>query len=697
MNIDRLGMLFICTAVALAQCATSPISAAALESGKTFYVAPSGDDAHSGTETAPFATVSRARDAIRALKAKSGIPEGGITVWLEDGEYPFSQSLQLSTEDSGSAGKPIVYRAVNPGAVRILGGRQLPSAMFKPLAADATDRIQPEVRDTIRAIDLKALGIVDYGQFPDAFRTPVAIPELFFDDEGMTLAQWPNEGWAEIEKVIESGPAPWRKYTSAASDTLGVFQYTGDRPKQWRTSKDVWLEGYWCFDWASETIRLDSIDPAKRHITLAKQHGYGIGSGNPAPRRFRALNLLEELDAAGEYYLDRQSGILYFLPPKPLENARIVLSLLNDPLIQANDVAHVAFQGITFETTSGIGLTITDCQNVTLAGCTVRNTGLEGVVVAGGNGCVVDSSDLYAVGTNGLIIGGGDRKTLTPSNHQVINNHIHHVSRRMRTQGHNIKLNGVGVLMSHNLIEDAPHQAIGIAGNDHIIEFNEINRVGMDSDDCGALYMGRNPSERGTIIRYNYWHHIGGEFAHGSCSIYFDDGTGGQTVHGNVFYKASGGNFGAVFTHGGHDNVVTNNIFIDCSRAIGAAPWNAKYWKEWLDGDLWRQRLHEQVSITSPLYTDRYPGLKNFMESDKTLRLNYAKRNLAVNCKSFANGNWSVDNCVIVKHDPGFIDMKAQNFNLRDDAQVLTQLPGFEKIPFDEMGLYVNAHRITIP
>lgn len=60
---------------------------------------------------------------------------------------------------------------------------------------------------------------------------------------------------------------------------------------------------------------------------------------------------------------------------------------------------------------------------------------------------------------------------------------------------------------------------------------------------------------------------------HGSCAIYFDDGDGGQTVHGNVFYQASGGRFGAVFNHGGHDNMVGNNIFIEVSmvRAATAA------------------------------------------------------------------------------------------------------------------------------
>ena len=659
-----------------------------------FYVAMDGDDTNPGTVAAPFATLVRARNAIRAFASGHGLPQGGVTVWVQDGDYPFSQSLQLSAEDSGTAESPIVYCAVHAGKVRIFGGRQLPTQAFKPLAAGDSDQIPDEVSDKVWSIDLKSLGLNEYGQFPDAFRSAVAVPELFFEDKRMTLAQWPNDGWAEVATVIESGPAPWRNYES---DALGVFEFAGDRPNRWMKAKDVWLEGYWCFDWACETIRVGSIDLDKRNITLAKPHVYGIGSGNPAPRRYRAINLLEELDALGEYYLDREEGVLFFLPPGPLDNARIVLSVLSEPLIQATEVSHISFQGFTIETSVGNGLTLSDCRNVALVGCTVRNTGLDGIVVEGGDGCLIESCNVYDIGACGVIIGGGDRKTLAPSNHKVINNHIHHVSRRMRTHGYNIQLNGVGVLMAHNLIEDAPHQAIGLAGNDHIIELNEINRVGMDSDDCGAFYMGRNPSERGNIIRYNYWRHIGSDYAHGSCAIYFDDGTGGQTVHGNVFYKAAGGNFGAVFIHGGHDNVVTNNIFIECSRAIGAAPWNADQWKEWLEGDLWRTRLHEEVSITTPPYTERYPSLKDFMLSYKMLRLNYAERNLAVKCDSFSSGNWAENNCISVQHDPGFVDAESMNFNLRDDAEVLVKLKDFEKIPFDEMGLYTDKHRATLP
>ena len=652
-----------------------------------FHVATTGSDTNAGTGAAPFASLAVARDAARA----AGAP---VTVWIHDGVYPLEASVSLAAEDSGTPDALVQYRAVNPGKARLSGGRALAPDSFAAVADEAAlARIPEAARAAVLRADLGALGITDLGTYPDQFRTAQPVPELFFNGERMTLAQWPNEGWAEIETVVESGPAPWRNH---ASDALGVFTYSGDQPARWANVKDLWLEGYWCFDWASETIRVQSVDPATRQIALAKQHVYGLGSGNPAPRRFRAVNLLEELDQAGEYFIDRTEKSLYFWPPASMEGASIVLSLTAQPLLALADVSHVLFTGLVLEDCAGIAMTVTGGSNVTIAGCTIRNAGLQGIAVDGGTHHTVQSCDIYFNGTGGLAIAGGDRKTLTPSGHRVVNNHIYRVSERMRTAAYNIIAGGVGVYMAHNEINDAPHQAILVSGNDHVFELNNIHHVSTASDDCGAFYMGRNPSDRGTAIRHNYWHEIGSAMAHGSCAIYFDDGDGGQIVEGNVFYKASGGSFGAVFNHGGHDNIVTNNIFIECAQAIGAAPWSDASWKQWLGEPLWQGKLLDEVDITKPPFTDRYPELKGYMDYESGLRMNHAARNVAVRCKNFVNGNWTMDASFITREDPGFFDMAGQDFGLRGDAAVFGQIPDFEAIPFGEMGLYVDEYRTAL-
>jgi hypothetical protein len=666
----------ICWSVAMLLSTAGAIAATATE----FHVVPSGDDENPGTQAEPFATLAAARDASRNA-------DGPVTVWIHDGVYSLGSPLALSTEDGGSPEAPIHYRAKNPGNPRLSGGTVLDASSFAVVTGEGP--VPEAARDQVYKADLDALGIKDLGIYPDSFRTAKAIPELFFNGERMTLAQWPNDGWAEIERVVESGPAPWRKHESEA---LGVFSYSDDDPSRWSDVENVWVEGYWCFDWASETIRVQSVDPATRQITLARQHVYGLGSGNPAPRRFRAVNLLEELDHAGEYFIDRAEGALYFWPPAPLEGARIVLSLLSEPMLALNDVSHVQFTGLVLEDCAGTAVTVKGGASVTIAGCTIRNAGLQGIEVSGGMNHVIQSCDIYHNGTGGILIEGGDRKTLTPSGHRVVNNHIYRVSERMRTAAYNLRVRGVGVYVAHNEINDAPHQAIGWAGNDHVFELNNVHHVSMNSDDCGAFYMGRNPSHRGSIIRHNYWHEIGSEMAHGSCAIYFDDGDGGQIVHGNVFYKASGGNFGAVFNHGGHDNTVTNNIFIECDQALGAAPWSDGNWKKWLDGALWKTRLREEVDITKPPYTERYPELQGFLDYEG-LRMNRASWNVAIRCKNFVEGNWVVENSFVTQEDPGFEDQAARDFALRKDSVIYELIDGFEEIPFASIGLHSDTYR----
>lgn len=661
-----------------------------------FHVAAGGDDTHAGTASAPFASLERARDAVRALKEGEAFPEGGVTVWLHRGVYPRLAAFVLEERDGGASNARVVYRAVPGDDVRLIGGREIASGAFQPARDEAVlARVDEAARGQVLVADLRALGISEYGNLPDAYGDPPAIPELFFDGQRMTLARWPNDGWAHIAEVIESGPAPWRNH---ASDQPGTFKYESDRPRRWQSAPGIWLYGYWCFDWSSETIKAGSIDTERREITLVKPHGYGIGGGNPPPRRYIAINLLEELDSPGEYYLDRDAGRLYFWPPKPLAQGCAALSLATEPVIRVENASFVTIQGLTIEMCAGNGIEMRDGRQNELLACTIRRTGHAGAIVDGGLNHAVKACDIYETGMAGLHIGGGDRATLTPSGHLVFNNHIHHIGERKRTHAYHLHLKGVGIHVAHNLLHDAPHQSIGLAGNDHLFEYNEIHHSGQDSDDCGAFYMGRNPSERGTVLRYNFWHHTGSERAHGSAAVYFDDGSGGQTVFGNVFYKAAGGSFGAVFVHGGHDNLVENNIFVECPVAVRQAPWADAAWRQFLDDPDRQTKLLRDVDITNPPYTDKYPELRGYLEWDGQPRLNKAFRNAIYKCERFVDGNWEImNNWVMRDEDPGFVDAGQLNFQLREDSVIPRRIEGFQPIPFERIGLVKDALRPVLP
>jgi hypothetical protein len=126
--------------------------------GAELYVAPNGSDANPGTRERPFATLERARDAVRDIRRKVGVPKEGITVWLRDGTYELKRTLAFTTDDSGAAGSPIVFRAVEGEDVWLSGGSVAPSAAFKPVTDKAVlSLLPPEARGHVLQVSLEEL------------------------------------------------------------------------------------------------------------------------------------------------------------------------------------------------------------------------------------------------------------------------------------------------------------------------------------------------------------------------------------------------------------------------------------------------------------------------------------------------------------------------------------------------------------
>ena len=63
-----------------------------------------GNDNNPGSQDKPFKTIVKARDTIRNVKNTTGLPDGGITVTIEQGDYEFTDGpLEFTAEDSGTA------------------------------------------------------------------------------------------------------------------------------------------------------------------------------------------------------------------------------------------------------------------------------------------------------------------------------------------------------------------------------------------------------------------------------------------------------------------------------------------------------------------------------------------------------------------------------------------------------------------
>ena len=437
-----------------------------------FYVSPDGDDRQTGAMDAPFRTVEKAQEAVRAYKQSHGLPRGGITVWLRGGVYPMRQTLHFTQDDSGKEGAPVVYKAYPGEEVYFSGGQEI---RFEPLDNSATRARIRAPHDQIVQANLKAQGITNFGSrkatgFGRATEpTPL---ELFFNHQPMTLARYPNNNeWMRIASVPQTGETLFGGDERTGRGVhYGRFAYAEDRVAGWRQNDDIWLQGYWTWDWADSFVKVEHIDIAKKEFILGEPHGsYGYSPN----QRYFAMNILEELDSPGEWFLDKTSGILYFWPPSPVEEGRAFVSIMEDLMVHFDHTEYVRIEGITFEYTRGSVVRIEGgCHNL-IGGCVIRNIGNDAVRIDGGHHNGVSGCDLYNLGAAGIWIEGGDRLTLTPGHNFANNNHIHHFSRINWTYRPAISLNGCGNRMAHNYIHDSPHMAVGFGGNDHVFEYNE--------------------------------------------------------------------------------------------------------------------------------------------------------------------------------------------------------------------------------
>lgn len=110
-------LLAVLAAIVLITFTPSPPPAAAEEAaakptGKSLYVATNGSDTNNGSKNHPFKTLEKARDAIRKLKAKDGLPAGGVTVYLREGRYERSGSFDLNEQDSAKPGSRLSIRLI---------------------------------------------------------------------------------------------------------------------------------------------------------------------------------------------------------------------------------------------------------------------------------------------------------------------------------------------------------------------------------------------------------------------------------------------------------------------------------------------------------------------------------------------------------------------------------------------------------
>ena len=666
----------------------------------SLYVSPSGNDAWSGTLQAPNATntdgpkatIDGARAAMRTMLAKHQVSTTGAVVNIMPGSYALTQTIQFYPADSGSQNAPIVYRATQPGTVEIMGGTVLTT--WNPVSdSSVAQRLPAASRGSVVEADLGGAGVTDLGkrQRLGFYGARVAtVPELFFENRPMEVAQSPSTGWARTSK--RPVPAGWS------------FTYDGDAPGTWSSEDDVWVHGFFHYDYADYTEHVVSIDPAQHAVRTEATPSYGFVPG----ARFVFLNVLEGLDSPGEYYVDVKRNKIYFYPPARQSDGRTVVSTLATPLIRLDKASHIHFEGLSLRMSRGDGIFVNGGDDIEIAGCTVSGMGLHGIEAASVTNTVIRSTDISNVGYSGILLSGGDRKTLTPSGDVIENCHIASTGRIVMTSEAGIRLNGVGTVVKNCSIHDVPQDAIQVQGNNNKILANEIYRACLQSSDAGALYIGRNFADEGNVFQGNYFHDIlpsvepnpvpGAGNTYQINTVYLDDFTSGASVIGNVFWNVDV----AIMIGGGRDNTIRNNAFLKCKWAIvGDARGNAgsKHFLTDPNSDILKEL--RDADYQGETFSRAYPNLAKLLTDDPGT----PKRNVVSNnvCPSGGWMNMTKDypmdlnpvtsNCVGV--DPGFVDLA--NLDLTPKPGSAAAQAGFQPINVKAAGLQPDLYRTSLP
>ena len=645
----------------------------------TFYVSPDGEG--DGTLETPFGTLEQARDEVRALKNREGLPAGGVRIVFRGGLYGRELPFELLPEDSGRIDAPILYEAYADETPVISGGRQIEGLQR---GEDGWFRVR----------------------IPEAANRAWVFRQLFVNGQRRTLARSPNTDFFHIPEGIEDADGEPSKV---------AFRFEPGDLRAWENLEDVNVVVF--HRWATSLHPLASVDEGTCTATLTGPACWPFGQREHG--RYYVENHPGALDAPGEWQLDRETGELTLVPmgDEDLSQAEVVAPVATQLLVLRGDpdrdrfVEHVTIRGLCFRHTSwslpreshsdiqaawGVNAVIQarGARCCAVEDCEVSHIGNYGIWFE--RGCTANrmvGNHLYDLGAGGIRVGEALATANDPATagNTVENNLIH--------DGGCLHHGAVGIWVGrssgnricHNEIRELYYTGISIGWHwefertptrDNLIAYNYIHHVMRRTlSDGGGIYtLGLAP---GTVIRNNHIHDVHGYSGYSGRGIYLDQGCCGYLVEDNVVHHTSGPCLRLQL--GTLSNVIVNNIFafgedaqvcFDTDRA-NVFEYNIVYWESgkpffrssWQNVD----RVHDFNLYFS---TDGEP-IRFFDWTFEEWQQQGAP------ARSYFTPGKMDQNSVIA--DPQFVDAEHGDFRLGPDSPALRL--GFRPIDLDAAGL----------
>ncbi|MFC1739324.1 right-handed parallel beta-helix repeat-containing protein [Planctomycetota bacterium] len=634
----------------------------------TLYVSPSGNDSWAGNIIdKPFATIQKARDAVRAMKKKNGLTKP-VTVYIRGGLYEMSETLVFTLEDSGTEACPITYTAYKDEKPVISGGRGIDGSWKK-------------YKGKIMVCDI-----------PEVKAGKWNFRQLFLSGQRQQRARIPNkEGFYRVESGLED---------------MESFKYEASPFKQWNNLNDVEVIIY--YSWNEARLVISELNEEEKIVKFTGTLGRRIGiDGN---NRYYIENALEALDIEGEWYLDKHTGKLYFWPPDEGELSELRAPVLNE-LVRfegdvegKNHIQYVSIRGLTFCDTDYIfpkegippirdvgdiwfpsAITLKGVRECAFANNTIRNTGTYGLDLTG-DAIRVIGNEIYDTGSGGII-----NRSYGRHRNIISYNHIHHCGSVFHG-GVGINIDDGGGLIANNLIHHTSHSGIYVRHfeTDYeqefqrknqeqglVIEYNEIYDVMHGMNDGAGIFV----RDDKIVIRNNLIHDVWpfqGGLGSPAWGIYLGCETRNCLVENNVVYRAQAGQ---LVWHKNINNTIYNNIFVEGGRA--------QY--NYSGGPHEKIRLLRNIIYFSNpdgvLY--RISGDSVPMESDYNLIFNTKGKDLVIGglpgVTTFQDWQKRGFDTHSVIADPMFVDPENDNYSLRPESPAFKL--GFKPIDLSMVGL----------
>ena len=681
-----------------------PIFPVYAETENMIWVSPVGSDSNVGTREKPVRTLEGARQRVSELLKST---DSDIEVVFRAGEYRFDSTVEFLAADS-SDDINITYRAAEGEKVEFKGSKLIDTSLGTKVTDEKIlSRMYSSVRNKVVCFDLKTQGftenMVRQPAKEDGWRALVngEVNGVYLDGNYQTVAEWPN------------GEATYKRWSSAVA--ARTIKYTDAEPNRWTAAKDFWLAGYPSYDYYYIRQSVTDINTDEKTLSI-----YGTGTHqftSSQSRRWKVINLLEEIDVPGEYYIDTDDLKLYLYPSKPLKDTKMEISWLKDPMLKFENARNITFSGITFCQTRGDAVDMVNVDNIDFINCGFEDVLVHAIYAAGtvnaetdknywqvqdvdgSYNCDITGCKFSNIGGGAIHISGGNVDTLKKSNNVISDNMIYHANYLSKNQCA-ILLKGCGTTVRNNNISKCPFQAIRFYGNDHTIEYNEIYNVDQESDDCGAIYCGRNSLQRGTVISYNYIHDLftTEELPYGfQSAIYWDDRQQGMNANHNIIKNVRmdlASNKGTDFNYS--ENTTVNAVYIAQNFINGGFCVNHNGGETATDFKFGSNIKYPEI------YYAAYPNLKEVIYSErsddpKLARFNIIKNNLTVNAREngigsntlkygTVKGNLWLDEC------NDFVDPEREDFRVKSDSATAKKVSGIltDKFDIEKIGLQQN-------